>query len=100
MAAGKKQILLSNPQNTAKVKENLRLPRTGRLEHISAPGIKRLDGIRESEKWTYTLLCAMLGKCMFQLHLLKHLNLGAVWFILGNSNVNVNESCCYRLQFN
>jgi hypothetical protein len=42
----------------------------------------------------------MLGKCMFQLHLLKHLNLGAVWFILGNSNVNVNESCCYRLLFN
>jgi hypothetical protein len=50
--------------------------------------------------WTYMLLYAMLGKCMFQLHLLKHLNLGAVWFILGNSNVNVNESCCYRLLFN
>ena len=42
--------MVSNPQNTAKVKENLRLPRTGLLEHISAPGIKRLNGIRESEE--------------------------------------------------
>lgn len=27
----------------------MRLPQTGLLEHISEPGIKRLDGIREGE---------------------------------------------------